>query len=358
MLFRSHGGYLVTEHSGHMFPTKSFDTEQRRTEHAIRHATVLDSVAGHDDCAGSSGWCAFDYNTHKEFGSGDRICYHGVMDMFRNPKLAAAVYKSQEDFTGDFIEVNSNMSIGEYNEGLLGDLWIFTNADSVKLFVNNTFIKEFKASDSPFKNLAHGPILVDDIIGNRLIDEEGISAKNSEKIKELIFAIRKFGQNSLPAKYKLEAAKLFAMRVISKEKLIALFGKYIGNWGGESSSYKFEAIKNGKTVKTLVKSMCKNASLKTQVSRTILIEEETYDVAEVHLRAEDENGNLQPFMQEAVLAEAEGAIEIIGPQAVSLKGGMSGIYVKTIGTAGRGTLKITDWQGKETKISFTVKIKR
>lgn len=104
--------------------------------------------------------------------------------------------------------------------------------------------------------------------------------------------------------------------------------------------------------------MCKNASLKTQVSRTILIEEETYDVAEVHLRAEDENGNLQPFMQEAVLAEAEGTIEIIGPQAVSLKGGMSGIYVKTTGTAGRGTLKITDWQGKETKISFTVKIKR
>ena len=148
------------------------------------------------------------------------------------------------------------------------------------------------------------------------------------------------------------------MRVISKEKLIALFGKYISNWGGESSSYKFEAIKNGKTVKTLVKSICKNASLKTQVSRTILIEEETYDVAEVHLRAEDENGNLQPFMQEAVLAEAEGAIEIIGPQAVSLKGGMSGIYVKTTGTAGRGTLKITDWQGKETKISFTVKIKR
>lgn len=355
---KSHGGYLVTEHSGHMFPTKSFDTEQRRTEHAIRHATVLDSVAEHDDCAGSSGWCAFDYNTHKEFGSGDRICYHGVMDMFRNPKLAAAVYKSQEDFTGDFIEVNSNMSIGEYNEGLLGDLWIFTNADSVKFFVNNTFIKEFKAFDSPFKNLAHGPILVDDIIGNRLIDEEGISAKNSEKIKELIFAIKKFGQNSLPAKYKLEAAKLFAMRVISKEKLIALFGKYISNWGGESSSYKFEAIKNGKTVKTLVKSMCKNASLKTQVSRTILTEEETYDVAEVHLRAEDENGNLQSFMQEAVLAEAEGAIEIIGPQAVSLKGGMSGIYVKTTGTAGRGTLKITDWQGKETKISFTVKIKR
>ena len=38
------------------------------------------------------GWCAFDYNTHYEFGSGDRICYHGVMDMFRIPKFAAYAY--------------------------------------------------------------------------------------------------------------------------------------------------------------------------------------------------------------------------------------------------------------------------
>lgn len=355
---KSHGGYLITEHNGHMFPTKAFDTEQRRTQQAIRHAAVLDSAAEHDECAGSSGWCAFDYNTHKEFGSGDRICYHGVMDMFRNPKLAAAVYKCQEDFTGDFIEVNSNMSIGEYDEGLLGDIWIFTNADSVNFFVNNVFIKEFKASDSPFKNLAHGPILVDDIIGDRLITEDGISARHSEKIKELIFAIKKFGQNNLPAKYKLEAAKLFATRVISKERLVALFGKYISNWGGAASSYKFEAIKNGKPVKTIIKSMCQKTCLKFQVSRTVLIEEESYDAAEVHLRAEDENGNLQPFMQEAVTAEAEGAIELIGPKAVSLKGGMAGLYVKTTGAAGKGTLKITDWQGNENKISFTVKIKR
>ena len=37
-----------------------------------------------------------DYNTHREFGSGDRVSYHGVMDLFRNPKLSAAVYASQK----------------------------------------------------------------------------------------------------------------------------------------------------------------------------------------------------------------------------------------------------------------------
>jgi beta-galactosidase len=72
-----------------MYPTKPFDDEEHRQEHAIRHANVLDAIAGEPDIAGSFGWCMFDYNTHKDFGSGDRVCYHGVMDYFRNPKLAA-----------------------------------------------------------------------------------------------------------------------------------------------------------------------------------------------------------------------------------------------------------------------------
>ncbi|MBP5281118.1 MAG: glycoside hydrolase family 2 protein, partial [Lachnospiraceae bacterium] len=89
--------YLITEHNGHMFPTKAFDCEEKRVEHALRHANVIDAVGKQEDIAGCFGWCMFDYNTHKDFGSGDRVCYHGVMDMFRNPKIAAAVYESQQD---------------------------------------------------------------------------------------------------------------------------------------------------------------------------------------------------------------------------------------------------------------------
>ena len=79
---------LITEYNGHMYPTKAFDWEEHRLEHALRHARVIDAVGKQTDIAGSFGWCMFDYNTHKDFGSGDRICYHGVTDMFRNPKLA------------------------------------------------------------------------------------------------------------------------------------------------------------------------------------------------------------------------------------------------------------------------------
>ncbi|MEG0764334.1 MAG: glycoside hydrolase family 2 TIM barrel-domain containing protein, partial [Oscillospiraceae bacterium] len=87
--------YMVTEFCGHMYPTKRFDQEERLIEHALRHGRVQSLAAQKDDTLGAVGWCAFDYNTHYDFGSGDRVCYHGVMDMFRIPKFAAAVYKSQ-----------------------------------------------------------------------------------------------------------------------------------------------------------------------------------------------------------------------------------------------------------------------
>ena len=60
---------MVTEHNGHMFPTKRFDHEEKRVEHALRHARVLNEMYGSDRISGSIGWCMFDYNTHKDFGS-------------------------------------------------------------------------------------------------------------------------------------------------------------------------------------------------------------------------------------------------------------------------------------------------
>lgn len=44
--------YLISEYNGHMYPAKSFDWEEHRVEHAIRHANVLNAVAGETDIAG------------------------------------------------------------------------------------------------------------------------------------------------------------------------------------------------------------------------------------------------------------------------------------------------------------------
>ncbi len=93
----NHPRYLNTEFVGHTFPTKTTDDDERQREHTLRHARIHNQLASNPQYAGGIGWCAFDYNTHSNFGSGDRICYHGVTDIFREPKPAAGFYKSQCD---------------------------------------------------------------------------------------------------------------------------------------------------------------------------------------------------------------------------------------------------------------------
>jgi len=70
----NHPLYLNTEFIGHTYPTKTIDNTERLTEHTLRHARVHNQLASNPQYAGGIGWCAFDYNTHSDFGSGDRIC--------------------------------------------------------------------------------------------------------------------------------------------------------------------------------------------------------------------------------------------------------------------------------------------
>ncbi|MEG2936736.1 MAG: glycoside hydrolase family 2 protein, partial [Clostridium sp.] len=345
--------YMVTEYNGHMFPTKAFDDEEHRLEHVLRHTRVLNSLYESEDIVGSFAWCMFDYNTHKEFGSGDRICYHGVMDMFRNHKLASAPYRAFDE-KQNVLEISSSMDIGEHPGSFRGDIYAFTNMDSIKAYKNNEFIKEFHRDDSEFKNLSYGPILMDDFIGNQLEKHEGFKAKKSEEVKKILGAISKHGLNHLPLGIKLSAAKLFMTKQITFEEGYQLFGKYIGNWGEKVTTYRFEGIKEGKIVKVVTKEPMKEIKLQVDVDRTILKEESTYDVASIRILAVDNNENLLNYYQEAVLLEVEGDLQIIGPKIITLKGGMGGTYVKTTGKAGTGGLIISGEGLKPVKLNFEI----
>jgi len=52
--------HLITEFGGHMFPTNTWDHEERRIEHALKHARKHNLQMGLSDVAGAIGWCAFD----------------------------------------------------------------------------------------------------------------------------------------------------------------------------------------------------------------------------------------------------------------------------------------------------------
>ena len=347
--------YLISEYNGHMYPTKAFDNEERRSEHAIRHANVLDAVAGQPDIAGSFGWCMFDYNTHKDFGSGDRICYHGVMDMFRNPKLAANIYACEQEQT-PVLEITSSMDIGEHPGCNRGNIYILSNADSVKMYKNDRFIKEYLPGMSPYKHLKHGPILIDDFIGDSLAQNERFRPKHAKEITDAMNLVARGSLNHIPKRLYLTALKLLLIYHIDFAEVTRLYTKYIGDWGGTATIYRFDAIKDGKVVKSVTKEPVREIRLEAEADHTILTEQHSYDVALVRIRAVDDHGNVLPFYQEPVRLITEGDISIIGPDTIALQGGMGGTYVKSTGRSGRGALLLQSQTAGEIRIPFQIMI--
>ncbi len=346
-------GYLITEYCGHMYPTKSFDCEDHRVEHAIRHARVLNAVASHRDISGSFGWCMADYNTHKDFGSGDRVCYHGVLDMFRNPKLAAAVYASAGDVP--VLEISSSMDIGEHPACIKGDIWAFTNADSLKMYKNGDFVKEYFPSDSKkFKHLKHAPIIIDDFIGESITKGEELKPLQARLIKDILNYIARHGYGSLPPHILLKAAACMLFYKMSYNDIVGLYTKYTGDWGGKATVYRFDAIKDGKVVKSVTKAPMNDGGLSVKVYKTTLTERESYDVTALRISAIDENGNTLVFSGEPVKISVSGPVEIIGPDTVPLRGGMTGVYLKSVGKPGRASVTVSSEHLGEVTIPLKV----
>ena len=349
--------YLISEYNGHMFPTKPFDDEEHRTEHAIRHANVLNAVAQEPDIAGSFGWCMFDYNTHKDFGSGDRICYHGVMDMFRNPKLAAKVYECQQE-EHTVLELSSSMDIGEHPGCNRGETYIFTNADSVRMYKNDHFIKEYKREDSPWKHLPHGPLVVDDYIGDAIEKGEHFTTAQGKGIKDALNATARYGLSHLPKSVYVTALKMLLLYHMKPTDAVVLYNRYIGDWGGTSTTYRFEAVSDGGVTAELIKKPMTKVVLFARADHTGLQEKSTYDVAAIRIEARDEYGNLLSFFNEPVSFEVSGPVELIGPSVISLEGGMGGTYIKTTGECGEARLVIRNAQTEPVELHFAAAAER
>ena len=329
---------LVTENNGHMFPTKPFDTWERRQEHALRHARVQDAAAGDGGHAGCFGWCMFDYPTHKDFGSGDRVCYHGVMDAFRNPKLAAAVFASQQEKI-PVLTIGSSMDIGDYPAGNIGEVSVFTNADEVELYKNGVFVSKLSKGD--WKGLPHGPMTLTDTLGDLLQTQEGFPEGKAKLLKKALLSAAKYGLGGMPLGDKLRMVYGMLRYRMTLKDGVALYGKYVGNWGGEATVWRFDAIKDGAVVKSVT--CCPSAKLHLEAvpSHTVLAEGDTYDIAAVRIRVLDEHDNLAPYAQLPVKLKADGALELVGPDVVTAEGGMCGTYVRTTGQTGEATLTIT-----------------
>ena len=329
---------LISEHNGHMFPTKSFDPWEKRQAQALRHARVLSAAQGGGEHAGCFGWCMFDYATHKDFGSGDRVCYHGVMDSFRNPKLAAAVYASQGE-DSPVLELGCPMDIGDYPAGQLGKVYAFTNADEVRLYKNDVFVAGFQKGE--LEGLNHNPILIDDTIGALLKTQEGFPEQKAELLRRCLVSAGKHGLANMPAADKARMLWCMLRYHMSMQEGVDLYGKYVGNWGGEATRWRFDAVKNGRVVASQTRAPGKKLRIEARPSHTTLTEGASYDMAAVRVRLLDEWGNVASFAQLPLHFSVSGPIALAGPDRAAAEGGMGGCYIKTTGMSGVGTLTIS-----------------
>lgn len=329
--------YLVTENNGHMFPTKKFDPEQKRFEQAHRHLMVHDASFRNEFIGGAISWCMADYHTHIQFGSGDRICHHGVLDMFRIPKYAAAVYASQQKAI-PILEVMSNMVMGEYPASAIPPTYIFTNCDAIKVYKDEEYIDTYYSAWEMYPGIPNAPVIIDDYIADRIHKNESYSPRVATKLKVVLLSFVKHGIK-LDSKGKWNLIQLMMFHKITIAKLMELYGRYVGDWGKEGSRYRYEGYINDECVIVKHRGSSKQFLIDIVPDCTVLHIQDTYDATRIVLRLCDEFDNDLPFAFDAFTIECSAHLQHIGPKTQSLNGGSVGVYVRTTGLKGTGYVR-------------------
>lgn len=337
--------YLVTEYNGHMYPTKNYDTERIRVEHALRHYRVINHASKCDRISGTIGWCMADYNTHDDFGSGDNVCYHGVLDMFRIPKYAAYVYASQQD-ESPVLEVFSTMNVGDYPASVLPEIYVATNGDYVKVYRGDYCVGTFYPDKG--SKLPHTLIKIDDFIGEQLVEKEGFTKRDSERVKKILRLASASG-TALPLRYKLMMFMLMKKYRLSMRDAMGLYYKY----NSPIPDYRFEAYKDGKLMKTVKKEAVKTTAYRVEADTEELVIGETYDATRIVVSKADQNGNTLPYAFDAFSVETSGGVDLIGPHTLALHAGATAFWVKTNGSGDEGEIKVK-FPDQEFKISLKI----
>ena len=319
--------YLVTEYLGHMDPNKATTDIDRRIEVAKRHMKVLDDNMKYSNICGAFGWCFVDYHTHVDFGSGDHICPHGVMDIYRNPKFSSYVYASQQE-NKPFLEVLSNIKPGDIAAAVYGDIYLATNCDYVALYKNDEYVGNFYPNKKEYKYVKHPLILIDDLVG-KTFNEERFLEKHWAKMAKTFSYYAIHGFNHMKLKDSLFLAKMMLKYKMNYSDLVYYWNKHVASWGGIAKKWTFKGYKNGREVAIKEIGPSKNFDLKVEANRTTLIVKDTYDVSRIKISHVDEYGSLMFYSGRVVNISTTGSVGLIGEQHQSLLGGQLSIYIKS-----------------------------
>ncbi len=330
--------HLVTENNGHMFPTKRYDDDPHRLEHALRHARVLDAAAKNEQIVGSIGWCFADYNTHKDFGSGDGVCYHGVMDMFRIPKYAAYVFASQKN-KPFVLEVLSTFARGDYPASKMDKVYVATNCEYIKMFRNDDYVGTFYPDKKQFSGLKHPLIIVDDFIGIQLEKHYGFTKKSSTMAKKAFKQVTAAqGKISL-----FNLMRMFILMIkykLKRTQIVDIFYEYAMGRFNQNQYYRFDGYANENVVISQTLNEIKRTSFTLELDKKELVVDKTYDVTRLVVKMVDQNNIVVPYGVACCQITVSGGIDLIGPSNLPLLGGAVGFWVKTNQTANTGKVQI------------------
>lgn len=349
---------MITEHSGHLYPARSFGGEKELLEQALSHARMLDAAYGGNEIIGSFGWCLCDYNAHPSFGGNDGICAHGICDANRIPKLAASVYLSQTSVK-PVLEISSAMMAGEHKFGVIGNVYAFTNCDSVCLYKNDELVAEFFPDRAKYPHLPHPPILINDLIGKKMAAKEGFDERKEQDIRAVISEL---SDDSVATPVPQQPKKtgfmaLFASKEpderISEDEVVKLYEAYAVA-RTVRTVFRFEGIIDGRVAATVVKAPVTKTKFKVNVSGSKLIHGETYDAARIEIVAVDANDNRLTYFSDCLTVSVDGAIEVIGPSAIPMTGGATAFYVRTKGGRKQANVKIATQSMGEFNIPLSV----
>jgi beta-galactosidase len=276
----NHPLYLNTEFVGAEFPVRPWDSNAINQEHILRYARIFNQLNSQAAYSGGLGWCGFDYQTHADFGSGDHICYHGVMDIFREPKPAAGFFKSQCPPTEEpVLEPGFHFAMSDEPSGFKKGI-ISSNCDEIRAFIGRDkvwhHIIDLRPEHEEFPHLTYPPFYLTLPDGN---DD--------------------WGDLRLDGYVK-------GTQVISK------------SFSGKGIDQVFEILADD--------------------SELIA---DGADATRVVLRVTDEYGAPRPLCFDPITLSLDGPAVLLGEPIAVLSGGRSAVWIRSTGEPGIATLKAT-----------------
>lgn len=334
--------YIVSECNGHMYPCKIYDQPAVQASFISRHLAVLDSAFKHQDIVGISPWCMHDYYTHHQFGSGDHICYHGVLDSFRNPKLVSYVYQSC--FSDDFVLMPSLIvNNGDIPEAKLTPFFVLSNAKKIALYRGEDLVKQFFPRKDLYPHLPNPPFIIDYFIRQNFLDHyANLTARNKKTLGKILNRAAVNGLNHMSVFDKLRLFIIMKTKGIKYEDLVTIWGDNVTSWGQNAGVFTLKAYNGeGQLMKTQPIGASSHYTYHATITKTKLVNAATYDLCKITITSLDNNKLRMPYDFSHVHIETSGPIKLFGPSHQALHGGALAIYVGSKLAKGKAHVSMT-----------------